>query len=115
MRASADTPTGVVAHRKPRGLQETSPARRVTRASRHPMGLIARPYGPTVPSNPPALYLHCMHTRRFVFSLAISALLACASCSSSTSTTPTTVTQTIGPEGGAIVVDGATVTFPKDA
>jgi ZU5 domain len=55
-----------------------------------------------------------MHTRLAAV-VAISALLACASCSSSSNTTPTTVTQTIGPEGGSIVVDGATVTFPNGA
>ena len=50
---------------------------------------------------------------------AISVVFACTSCSSSSgtgsSTAPPTVTQTIGPEGGSIVVDGATVTFPKNA
>ena len=42
------------------------------------------------------------------------------SCSSSDDTTPapsaaSTQTKMIGPEGGTIVVGGATVTFPKDA
>ena len=52
---------------------------------------------------------------------AVSALLflvaSSASCSSSSESAaaPTAVTQTIGPEGGAIVVGGATVTFPKGA
>jgi ZU5 domain-containing protein len=50
--------------------------------------------------------------------------LAQASCSSSdtpsdssssSSTDTRSVTQTIGPEGGSIDVDGATVTFPKGA
>jgi len=47
---------------------------------------------------------------------AISAAL-CMSCSSSSSTaTPASaVTQPIGPEGGAIEVGGAVVTFPKGA
>jgi hypothetical protein len=34
---------------------------------------------------------------------------------SSTSPSASSVTQTIGPEGGTILVQGATVTFPKDA
>jgi hypothetical protein len=40
-----------------------------------------------------------------------------ASCASSSPgpTTPPAVTQTIGPAGGTIVVDGATVTFPPNA
>jgi hypothetical protein len=47
------------------------------------------------------------------FALAVAA--ASCSSSSSSSTSSTSVTQTIGPEGGTIVVDGATVTFPKGA
>jgi hypothetical protein len=44
------------------------------------------------------------------------ALVCLASCSSSSSSeAPREVTQTIGPEGGTIVVDGATVTFPRGA
>jgi hypothetical protein len=49
------------------------------------------------------------------------ALLPLAACSDSESTTPGTtsggnsVTQPIGPEGGTIVVGGATVTIPKGA
>ena len=41
--------------------------------------------------------------------------LAALSCASSTSSTPPAVAQTIGPDGGVIVVDGATVTFPPNA
>ena len=43
--------------------------------------------------------------------------LAAISCSSKSSppAAPATATQSIGPEGGQIVVDGATVTFAKSA
>jgi hypothetical protein len=43
--------------------------------------------------------------------------IAVQSCSSSSTspTTPSTATQTIGPAGGTIVVEGATVTFPPNA
>jgi hypothetical protein len=53
-------------------------------------------------------------TRR---TLALGLALLAVSCSSksSTSAAPGTVTQTVGPEGGQIVVDGATVTFAKGA
>lgn len=49
----------------------------------------------------------------------IAVTLTLCSCSSevgtSSNATSSAVTQTIGPEGGSIVVGGATVTFPKDA
>jgi hypothetical protein len=43
------------------------------------------------------------------------ALVAAVASCGSTSTPSSAVTQTIGPEGGTIVVDGATVTFPANA
>jgi hypothetical protein len=56
-----------------------------------------------------------MQTRLKVTAFAFS-LLACVSCSSSSSSSAvSSATQTIGPEGGVINVDGATVTFPKGA
>jgi len=42
-------------------------------------------------------------------------LIACSSDDGATPSPPSTQTMTIGPEGGSIVVGGATVTFPKDA
>lgn len=48
--------------------------------------------------------------------LALSVAIALAGgCSSTTPATNVAVTKTIGPEGGQIVVDGATVTFPANA
>ena len=46
-----------------------------------------------------------------------SLFLLALSCSSSTNdaAAPATVTQMVGPEGGSIVVGGATMTFPKGA
>ena len=41
--------------------------------------------------------------------------IAAASCSSTSSSSTGAVTKTIGPEGGTIDVDGATVTFPVNA
>lgn len=58
---------------------------------------------------------------RLLSSLVLATSISVASCSSSkTDSTPTptvtgTVTKDIGPEGGVIEVDGATVTFPKGA
>jgi hypothetical protein len=46
--------------------------------------------------------------------LLVVTLLGCGSDASST-TAPASSTQTIGPDGGSIVVGGATVTFPKNA
>jgi hypothetical protein len=43
------------------------------------------------------------------------AALVLVSCSSSSPAAGGPVTQTIGPEGGTIVVEGATVTFPANA
>lgn len=54
-------------------------------------------------------------------SLFVGLALACAGCSDSSdpaptpTSTPKAVTQTVGPEGGKIVVEGATVTFPAGA
>lgn len=42
-------------------------------------------------------------------------LVACPDSAPTTPTGPTSVTQPVGPEGGTILVRGATVTIPKDA
>jgi hypothetical protein len=58
-----------------------------------------------------------MEKLRVVVSMLALVAGGCSSSSSapSTAAAPATVTQTIGPEGGQIVVDGATVTFAKSA
>jgi len=52
-----------------------------------------------------------------LFASALTSFTLLTSCSSSSSGTAATsaVTKTIGPEGGTITVDGATVTFPANA
>lgn len=56
---------------------------------------------------------------RSLLSIAGISVALCVSCSSSSTATPapaaSAVTQPIGPEGGAIAVGGAVVTFPKGA
>ena len=42
-------------------------------------------------------------------------LLACSDSETNTSSSPRSVTQPVGPEGGTILVGGATVTIPKGA